>query len=70
MSFASIEILTNTFYHNNTFYRVTSFRGGDLEIYKDDNGLDIWQGYIHEVSIDLGEAAYDAYNSLVLEAIL
>jgi len=56
------ELVTNTFTHNRNSYRVTAFRGGKLEVYKNEDGLEMFQGYLHQVNIDLAEAAYDAFH--------
>jgi hypothetical protein len=63
---ANTDIITNTFNHNNTTYRVTSFRGGNLEIYTDyidTPGLEKFLGYASDVNMDLANAAYDAMRA-------
>jgi len=57
------DICRHYFTHNGQRYQVTSFRGGKLEVYLiEDTGLEMWQGYCHEVDMDLGQAAYDAFQ--------
>jgi len=57
------DVTRKYFSHNGQRYQVTSFRGGKLEIYHvEDDGLEMWKGYCHEVNVDLGEAAYDAFQ--------
>ena len=58
-----MDIVTNTFTHNHTNYRVTSFCGGNMEVYKVEDGLEMYQGHVHEVNLDLGEAAYAAFET-------
>lgn len=57
------DIVRSFFAHNGEQYRVVQFRGGKLEIYLIENGLEMWQGYCHEVNMDLGQAAYDALQA-------
>lgn len=57
------DICRSHFTHNGELYRVVQFRGGKLEIYLIEDGLEMWQGYCHEVNMDLGQAAYDAFQA-------
>ena len=57
------DICRAYFTHNGQRYQTTRFRGGRLEIYRiEDTGLEMWEGYAHEVNMDLAEAAYDAFE--------
>lgn len=56
------DIITTTFNHNNSSYRVTQLRGGSLEIYRADSYPEMFVGYASEVNIDLANAAWDAFQ--------
>lgn len=58
-----MEIIRNHFTYNKKTYRVVQFRGGKLEVYKvEDDGLEMFQGYLYQVNIDLSWAAWDAFQ--------
>ena len=62
--YPNADLIRSFFAHNGQQYRVVQFRGGKLEVYlcEQGTGLELWQGYCHEVDIDLGNAAYDAFQ--------
>lgn len=60
----STDITTKTFTFRGRPYRVTSFRGGPLEVYRvEETGLEMCEGYAFELKdVDLAQAAFDAFQ--------
>jgi hypothetical protein len=66
---ANGTLITATFFHNGISYRVSSFKGGSLEIYStngysDAPGLERFLGYARDVNLDLAEKAFDAFRKV------
>jgi len=52
------------FTHCGRRYRVVQYNGGPLEVYRcESDGLETFLGYAPQVSIDLAETAWDAFQS-------